>query len=82
MKSQLIKWDASVVGEHPPLGRWVKGGRTVKVTTKAPRRIVAKAARWLGFEWVLGVDAATMPGCIEIINIEPDKAPVTVFQRN
>jgi hypothetical protein len=74
MKATLTKWDAAVVGETPPLGRWMKFGQQIKVTTKQPHRYVRRLARVLGYEWVPGVDRNT-PGCLEVIEINPGQAP-------
>jgi hypothetical protein len=80
--AQLVKWDAAVVGDHPPIGRWVnRNNKTLKLTPKQPHKIVRGLASLIGRKWVIGVDAATIPGCLEIINIEPGKAPEIVFQR-
>jgi hypothetical protein len=82
MKQTLVKWDASVVGDTPPIGRWLnESGQTLKVTSHQPRKIVQRLAAVLGRRWEPGVDAASLPGCLEVIHIEPGKAPETVFQR-
>ena len=82
MSATLVKWDAAVVGDNPPIGRWVNSdNKTLKVTSKQPHRLVQWLAGLIGRKWVVGVDAASIPGCLEIINIEPGKEPVVVFQR-
>ena len=74
-RATLTKWDAAVVGESPPIGRWVRKGREVRVTTRQPHRWLRACGRLLGYEWVLGVDARNTPGCIEIIEIHPGREP-------
>ena len=81
MNGTLVKWDASVVGETPPLGRWVVNGRTIKETTKVPHSWIRSLARFVGREWVAGVDAQNHPGCLEVIHINDGETRV-VFRRN
>ncbi len=82
MNGTLVKWDASVVGENPPMGRWMRSGRLVRVTTDQPSKWMQRFARLLGFYWEFGVDAKSMPGCVEIIEFGPDRAPKVIFQRD
>jgi hypothetical protein len=82
MNGTLIKWDATVVGEHPPLGRWMRNGKAVKVTSHQPNKWLQRFAGLVGFYWELGVDAKSMPGCLEVIEFGPDSAPKVTFKRD
>lgn len=77
----LVKWDASVVGEHPPIGRWIHANGKVRVSKKCPNRFMRGFGLMLGYTWLPGVDAAGMPGCLEVMELNEGKAPVTTWRK-
>ncbi len=67
--SVLVKWDASVVGETPPIGEWFDPatGAVIKVTSHAPGKFKRFLVRVLkGHLWRIGLsDPSKLPGFIE-----------------
>lgn len=82
MTATLVKWDASIVGETPPIGRWLDwNGQEIRTTTAQPGPWAQRLARLLGRRWVPGVDAAKHPGCIEVIELNEGQLPQTIYRR-
>lgn len=81
MNGTLTKWDAAMVGEKPPIGRWVMNGKTLKETSEQPPKWQRRLLRLIGREWVVGVDAMKHPACLEVIQIDEGKDPVILYKR-
>ena len=78
----IVKWDAAIVGDHPPIGRWMRNGEEVKETSAEPHWLIRKLGSLIGFYWVIGVDASKHPGCLEIVHFRDGESPQVTFKRD